>query len=405
MKRNKLPEHKFPMETFLQVQQEMLEAQRKLKKEKAEWALIRNAVPAADHFELDEQFRETFQRVGHLLLSSEPKKLEPLKQSLKALIDRGASAATLDPSEMGPYNVAMLIDNIVYVTEASELENVAEIIRMAVVAGADLTKQKTYVGNGGAISIDYLSHLLGLGLSSDYKLKNRQQYECCYKIFSWIVSAPVERWNPLNNFLISLKVSDVVTDLQEKVLLAMIGLGFSPFLKDEQWQYDRFFTHLWELGERWSSLLYPYEEEVLNPYINAFRPNITADIARKIINSFTGDNKSRKYFRNYFSLRPHWLLQCIIESAPQLIFDLVKRNEQDMLAPFLKNFKQALLTLRDEKGNTLLHQAAMSRGFMENTIQLLRNAGFSLQAVNGDGITPLALAQKYKRTELVKWLN
>jgi ankyrin repeat protein len=210
---------------------------------------------------------------------------------------------------------------------------------------------------------------------------------------------------PLNEFLVCLRVSDEVTDLQEKVLLAMMGFGFSPYLKDEEWQYERFFTNMWELGERWMSLLYPYEEEVLQPYINTFKPNITADISRKIINSFTGDNKSRKYFRNYFSLLPHWLLQCIMENFPELIFDLVKRNEQEMLVPFLKNYKQAILALRDEKGNTLLHQAAMSRGFMENTIQLLRNAGFSLQAVNGDGLTPLALAQKYKRTELVKWLS
>lgn len=52
MKRNKLPEYTFPMETFLQVQQEILEAQRKLKKEKAAWVLVRNAVPDAKQHEL-----------------------------------------------------------------------------------------------------------------------------------------------------------------------------------------------------------------------------------------------------------------------------------------------------------------------------------------------------------------
>ena len=405
MKRNNIPEYKFPMETFLQVQQEMLEEERKLKKDKAAWALVRNAVPEADHFEPDEQFRAIFQRIGPLLMSNEPKNLELLKRSLKELIDQGASAATLEPNELGPYNIAMLIDNITSVTDPVELDNVAEIIRMTVVAGANLATNKTYVGNGGAVSIDWLCHYLGTGLTSDWKLKNRQQYECCYRIFPWIVCTPVERSNPLNEFLINLKVSDEVTDLQEKVLLALIGLGFSPYLKDEQWQYDSFFSHIWLLGERWCSLLYPYEEEALKPYINAFVPNITTDIARKIINSFTNNNKSRKFFRNYFSLRPHWLLQSIIANYPELIFELVKRNEQEMLMPFLKNYKQAILTLRDEKGNSLLHQAAMSRGLIENTIQLLRNAGCSLQAVNGDGLTPLALAQKYKRTELVKWLN
>jgi len=405
MKRNNIPEHKFPMETFLQVQQEMLEEERQLKKDKAAWALIRNAVPEAEHFELDEQFRTIFQSIGKILMGDGPKDLEPVKRSLKALIDRGASAATLDPYELGPYNIAMLINDIASVTDLTGLDNVAEIIRMSVVAGVNLATNKTYVGNGGAVSIDWLCHYLGIGLTVDWKLKYRQQYECCYKIFPWIVSTPVERSNPLNEFLISLKVSDEVTDLQEKVLLALMGFGFSPYLKGEQWQYDRFFTHLWELGERWNSLLYPYEEEVLKPYINAFVPNITSDIARKIINSFTGNNKSRKFFRNYFSQQTHWLLQCIMENYPELIFDLVKRNEQEMLIPFLKNYKQAILTLRDEKGNTLLHQAAMSRGLIENTIQLLRNAGCSLQTVNGDGLTPLALAQKYKRTKLVKWLN
>ena len=155
----------------------------------------------------------------------------------------------------------------------------------------------------------------------------------------------------------------------------------------------------------WIALLFPYEEEGLTPFINAFRPNITAGIARKVINSFTSNNKSRKYFRTYFSLRPHWLLLCIVEQAPELLFDLVKRNEQDMLTPFLKNCKPGILELKDVKGNSLLHQAAMSRGHIENTIRLLRNAGFSLKSVNGDGLTPLALAQRYNRTELIKWLN
>jgi ankyrin repeat protein len=99
------------------------------------------------------------------------------------------------------------------------------------------------------------------------------------------------------------------------------------------------------------------------------------------------------------------LLQYIVASAPDVIFDLVKRNEQDMLIPFLKNCKPAILELRDEGGNTLLHHAVLSRGLMENTIQLLRNARFSLQAVNKEGLTPLAIAVKNNRTELIKWLN
>lgn len=405
MKSNKSTAPSFPMETFLQVQQEMLEAQRKLKKEKAVWAGVRNSIPEARQHELDEQFRITFESIGSLMLSAAPKELSEIKRSLKTLVDQGASACLLGDNELGSYNMAMLIDNIAFLTDPAELDNVAEIIRLTIVAGANLATQKTYVGNGGAISIEYLSHYLGIGLSSEYKLKYRQQYECCYKIFPWVVSAPVERSNPFNEFLATLKVSPEVEDLQEKVLLAMMGFEFIPYRHNEEQQYDRFFTHMFSPGDKWIALLFPYEEQALMPYINAFRPNITADLARKVINAFTSNNKSRKYFKTYFSLRPHWLLQSIVERAPELVFDLVKRNEQDMLAPFLKNCKPAILELKDVKGNSLLHQAVISRGHIEHTIQLLRNAGFSLQSVNGEGLTPLALARKYNRTEVMKWLN
>jgi ankyrin repeat protein len=123
------------------------------------------------------------------------------------------------------------------------------------------------------------------------------------------------------------------------------------------------------------------------------------------MNGFTSSNKTRKHFKAFFSIKAHWLLQYIIESMPEVIFGLVKRNEQDMLVPFLKNFKLAMISLRDANGNTLLHQAVLCRGLVENTIQLLRNARFSLEAINNEGLTPLALAMKSNRTDLIKWLK
>jgi ankyrin repeat protein len=47
----------------------------------------------------------------------------------------------------------------------------------------------------------------------------------------------------------------------------------------------------------------------------------------------------------------------------------------------------------------------LSRGLVENTIQLLRYSGISLQATNREGLTPLSLAMKNNRTELIKLLT
>ncbi len=88
-----------------------------------------------------------------------------------------------------------------------------------------------------------------------------------------------------------------------------------------------------------------------------------------------------------------------------MIFGLVNRNEKELLVPFLKHYKQSLLQLRDAKGNSLLHEAAMSRSLSENTIQLLRQCRFSLQVVNQEGLTPAALAEKHKRTRKNKMVE
>jgi hypothetical protein len=43
---------------------------------------------------------------------------------------------------------------------------------------------------------------------------------------------------------------------------------------------------------------------------------------------------------------------------------------------------------------------------METFLQVQQEMpGVSLKAVNGDGLTPLELAQKYNRRALIKWLN
>jgi hypothetical protein len=61
---------------------------------------------------------------------------------------------------------------------------------------------------------------------------------------------------------------------------------------------------------------------------------------------------------------------------PDAIFNIVKRNERELLIPFIKHFRIKMISLRDEHGNTLLDQSILSRGLTEKTIQLLVQAKF-----------------------------
>lgn len=65
--------------------------------------------------------------------------------------------------------------------------------------------------------------------------------------------------------------------------------------------------------------------------------------------------------KHFFPLAP-LAVGFMIESVPEFIFSLVKRNEQDLLVPFLKHLNLPMAALRDESGNTLLYQAIHPRG-------------------------------------------
>jgi hypothetical protein len=405
MRREKMKGPYFPMESFLQVKQEMFDAGRRLENEKAVWERVRNSQEETTRNELDEQFKVEFEKLEKLYLLNSAIELEKLLQTLTKLVQQGASARLLGDHELGSYNLAMLVKDIPTVKDRAMLSMITEIIRITIVADANLIAQKAYAGNGGSVSVEWLCLYLGGGIKAHPGVENLEQYACCYKIFPWIVSSTINRLNPFSIFMVGLSASPEVADLQEKVLLALMGYGFSPCEPDNIYQSVSYFTSVAAININWLTILFPFEAEPLKNYLNALQPNMTGAIALNLINGFTSNNKNRKHFRAFFSSGQHWLLQYIVTSAPELIFDLVKRNEQDMLIPFLKNCRPALVELRDANGNTLLHHAVLSRGLMENTIQLLRNAKFSLQAVNREGQTPLAIAVKNNRTELIKWLN
>lgn len=399
----------FPIEKYGQTKQEMIMARRAIEKEKAQWLTKRNEGKPQQAAMLDKQFKTAFEQLNAYtqipLLA-----WQEVLQTLQSLVEQGASAGLLGDHELGTFNLAMLIKLIPDITDSEILEQAIAIIRLTIVAGANLNTQKAYIGNGGAISLEWIVLFLGAGVETGTWLKTQEQYTCCYTLFSWIIDSFPQTpenysFHPFSIYLNCLHYSTAHTEIQEKLILAMMAYGFSPIYQHDPYQNVLFFSRLATQQINWLFLLFPYEEDATKPYINALQQHVTEDIATKLINAFTSNNKTRKHFKTFFSVRTHWLLRHIVESAPELIFDLVKRNEPDMLAPFLKHFKPAIQALRDDKGNTLLHQAVLSRGLIENTIQLLRNSGLSLQIMNKEGLTPLSLAMKNNKTALIKWLQ
>lgn len=392
----------FPMETFLQVKQKLQSDRNDLEREKAVWLQVRSTLNETQANVLDEQFKVEFEKLGGLHLWAESGALQPFLQTLHQLVQKGASASLLGNHELGTYNLAMLIQGISWVTGKASLDMVADMIRLTIIAGADLNAQKGYVGNGGALCVELVSEYLARGIG-DTALFNLDQYECYYKIFPWLVDNT--NLNPFNLFIACLRDSREVAGFKERTMLMMMSLGFSSFTTDDIYQSASLFSRIAAINVNWVTLLFPFEDDRLKPYLSALQLNMTAEVVMNLMNGITSSNKTRKHFKAFFSIKAHWLLQYIIESMPEIIFGLVKRNEQDMLVPFLKNFKPAMIALRDANGNTLLHQAVLCRGLVENTIQLLRNARLSLEAINNEGLTPLALAMKNNRTDLIKWLQ
>src|SRR5687768_13173221 len=108
MNRNKLTVPEFPMETFLQVKQEMFDANLVLHREKAAWARVRNSLEKATRHSLDEQFKVEFEKLGTYFLNSSAPELEQIHHTLQELVEEGASAGSLGNHELGSYNLAML---------------------------------------------------------------------------------------------------------------------------------------------------------------------------------------------------------------------------------------------------------------------------------------------------------
>jgi len=361
-------EQDFPISAFLEIKKHLSTERKSFEKDKAIWKTVRASLTEAETEQLDEQFKTVFET------TTDP-------QLLKQLMQKGASARLLENYELGSYNLAMVVQELADAQSKEELEIAAGIIRTTIIADADINRQKAYWGNGGRIAIDWLSIYLARAFGQDGFLTTMDQYHYCYRIFTWIAvnTAITEDMHgdvhPLYEFLICLKKAPEVEDLQEKLILHMMALDWHIFAMSHEYLTTSFFSRIVNFNPRFLMLIVPYEHEQLKSYLDIVQKNISPMVIKNLLNSFTSSNKTRKYFRAFFSLRSHWLLKLIITSTPETVFNLVKRNEQELLIPFLKHYQREIAELRDENNQTLLQHAMTSKKVVENTIQLLRQYG------------------------------
>jgi hypothetical protein len=399
----------FPLTTYFQIKEQILAVRKEIEREHFVWSLTRK-LKSEEHLHLlDCQFKTSFERLEDLPLNAPADQLKTVLQSLKEVTQQGASARLLGTHELGSYNVAMLIERIAMIKSSDSLLLVIEIIKITIIVDSNLREQKAYSGNGGYTSVEWLCIYLGRGIADHY-LTQRNQFECCYTIFLWIIekdyrtlpSSEIE--TPFTLFLANLISGLEVKEYQEKIILRMIALGISPISPNGAYRSVSFFTRIAEMDSRFLWILFPYENEHLTTYVQIVKRDVIG-LLPDLINCCTSNNKKRKHFKNFFSLDQHWLLKFIIESAPEILFSLVKRNESELLYPFLKHFKREVIALSDSNGNTLLHIAMNSRGLVEKTVQLLLNAKLSPHRKNNIGLTPTDIAIKNNKSDIIGLLK
>ncbi len=380
----------FSISTLIQAKQELERERKNLDKEKAAWAAIRNTLDTKIAATLDQQVVHIFEAsLSRYFQYKEKPDIRVILGELQQLYQQGASAGTLDQGELDGYNLADLIQDIPAVKDLADLPIVLEIIRLSIIANADIYHQKAYVGNGGSTSLELICVFLSWGLSDGSSSVNTQEhYQACYKIFFWLIESPevvAAKYTNFDPYVLFTCLHGngygnyaAVAPFHDKVSMAMVSLGFIPYndWSRERWWWD-VGTLAWDLGQQkaaWLPLFFPYEHELLKPFLQSWKKYLNPDAMKAMINNFSGTTSGRKTFKTYFSQGPHWLTAMMIQDIPDIIFDLVRRNEVYLLTPFFKTHKRKLGSLRNEKGQSILEYAAATRSVTEKTLQMIREA-------------------------------
>jgi hypothetical protein len=180
----------FPVASYLLLQTQSAERQKSIQRSKESWLLKRQALTTDERLELDMQFKVVFERLEHIPQRAAVGRLQQVLLSLEELAFQGASASKLDTYELAGFNVASAIIRLSEATRHDELDCLAKIIKLAILADADVQQQRAYSGNGGAPALHWLCNYIGGGLESFGSSPIAElQFACCYDLFVLIANS------------------------------------------------------------------------------------------------------------------------------------------------------------------------------------------------------------------------
>lgn len=390
--KNNFSSYRFPIEEYREIGKKLAQEKLSIEKEKEKWQKTRIQLSPEIQELLDQEFKQTFEKLQEFFYHIGPfEDAELIFEELHRLTAQGASAATLDHYELGGFNVAGVVKELPGLASEKELNLAIRIVRLSLIADADVAKQKAYVGNGGAPSLYWLCEFLASNIGPQWPgLKNELQYEACFRIFRIILAASPEaakKEDYNGDFRVMLRIHPGLQAIQKEVYLRLIHTCLVK--QDPNYHHNLFsgFTNLIKTNSmEWLPMVFPYRDKELEAYIDLLCGTLKElNDAGKILNGFKATKEGRKFFNQYFSVQQHWLLSHIIEFHPEAVFGLVRGHEQEMLEPFLKNYKTEIQELRDKRGNTLLHAAALSGNSPGKIISRLIQAGLSPAVLNNEG--------------------
>lgn len=402
----------FPFSEFIQTGLDIQRQKKKATLLKEKWLESRDLLSLQQQKELDLEFKSTFETLRTFFYSaSQSNNPEEVLDYLDELIDKGASAGLLDPYELGDFNLADAVKSLIDITKKEDLLLAEKIITTVLLASPDLVNQLAYAGNGGAPTLYWLCEYLSKGIGEGvFEIKTEVQYGVFFRIFCTVTTFQPETQEPKNYWLIyqqSLKPDPIIGSMQMEVLLRLIHFGYEkPNLLNYPFECFICIPQLIKTENfDWIPVFFPYSDQRISQYYQFLENCYSIADVGKILNGFKTTKAGRKFFLEYFGNKPHSLLSAIINRSPECISKLVQGNESELIQPFLKHYKKELCSIKDTKGNNLVHSAFLSGNPSEKTIARLVEIGCSVNQKNNNGESPIDIALRKKSTLLALLKN
>jgi hypothetical protein len=397
--------YQFPLELYQKTLQNRKQERANAIEEKQQWLKVRNALSIELQNELDESFVSTFEKLSQIYLNSSSfTEIEIICNKLIDLITSGASATLLDNNELGGYNLAKLVSDIVFLNYNEEqFRLILKTFRLSLLADAAVLNQKAYAGNGGAPIFYWLSLYFLVGLpSAKHQRKNMIHYSIYFQFYTSLIAfypeAITQYDSPVYDITILPKENlfcpiNLQLEFYFSIIFNLMSLpkdDYSRKLNIHHVMMDndigkdqhsiigkKFFgqsvSNLVKnnLLSTWISILLPYPDKSISNYINYQMYAVAKE--KLTIDYFKHSKQSRRLFKEYFTHSKHWFLDQILKNNPSYIFLLVKHAEFELLLPFCKNYPDVIRSLKNDKNESLLDIALLQKKPSQKIINKLRS--------------------------------